>query len=76
LILTLVHYPPPPPPQQQQQFATTTQHWYVYRKWNTRLFEEMYDAYRLGRIEIDPSENWHNAEKGFFDFYIIPLAKS
>jgi hypothetical protein len=51
------------------------QHWYVYRKWNTRLFEEMYDAYRLGRIETDPSENWYNTEKSFFDFYIIPLAK-
>lgn len=28
-----------------------------------------------GRSETDPSENWYKGEIGFFDFYIIPLAK-
>ena len=28
-----------------------------------------------GRAEKDPSEGWYKGEMGFFDFYIIPLAK-
>ena len=35
----------------------------------------MYRAYKEGRSETDPSENWYKGEIGFFDFYIIPLAK-
>ena len=27
-----------------------------------------------GRSDTDPSINWYESEKGFFDFYIIPLA--
>lgn len=50
-------------------------HWQVYRKWNAKLFLEMYDAFREGRSEKDPSEFWYEGEIGFFDFYIIPLAK-
>jgi hypothetical protein len=51
------------------------QHWHIYRKWNERLFEEMYKSYKEGRAEADPSEFWYKGEIGFFDFYIIPLAK-
>jgi hypothetical protein len=51
------------------------QHWHIYRKWNARLFEEMYKAFLEGRADTDPSENWYKGEMGFFDFYIIPLAK-
>ena len=51
------------------------QHWQIYRKWNERLFEEMYKAYREDRAGADPSEFWYQGEIGFFDFYIIPLAK-
>ena len=36
---------------------------------------EMYNAYRDGRTDKDPSEFWFQGEIGFFDFYIIPLAK-
>ena len=32
-------------------------------------------AYRKGRSDTDPSNNWYQGEIGFFDFYIIPLAK-
>jgi hypothetical protein len=39
------------------------------------LFEELYSAYIQGRSATDPSENWYKGEIGFFDFYIIPLAK-
>ena len=48
---------------------------HIYRKWNARLFEEMYKAYKEGRAEKNPAEFWYEGEKGFFDFYIIPLAK-
>jgi class 3 adenylate cyclase len=60
---------------QASDIAHTMQHWHIYRKWNERLFHEMYDAWRNGRSEKDPSEFWYNGEIGFFDFYIIPLAK-
>jgi hypothetical protein len=53
----------------------TMQHWHVYRKWNTRLFQEMMLAFRNGRSSFDPSSNWYQGEIGFFDHYVIPLAK-
>jgi len=36
---------------------------------------ECYAAYKSGRAENDPSITWYQGELGFFDFYIIPLAK-
>jgi hypothetical protein len=44
-------------------------------QWNERLFHEMYLAWLSGKIEKDPSLHWYEGEIGFFDFYIIPLAK-
>jgi len=60
---------------QASDIAHTMQHWHIYRKWNERLFQEMFKAYKEGRAEKDPSEFWYKGEIGFFDFYIIPLAK-
>jgi hypothetical protein len=60
---------------QASDVAHTMQHWHVYRRWNERFFNECYQAYLDGRAETDPSENWYKGEIGFFDFYIIPLAK-
>ncbi|KAG7374673.1 adenylate/guanylate cyclase with GAF and PAS/PAC sensor domain [Nitzschia inconspicua] len=60
---------------QASDVAHTMQHWNVYVKWNERFFFECMAAYRGGRAEKDPSENWYQGEIGFFDFYIIPLAK-
>lgn len=60
---------------QASDVAHTMQHWHVYRQWNKRLFEELYRAYKAGRADKDPSEFWYKGELGFFDFYIIPLAK-
>lgn len=60
---------------QASDVAHTMQHWHIYRKWNERLFQEMYKAWEAGRMEQDPSLNWYKGEIGFFDFYIIPLAK-
>lgn len=60
---------------QASDISHTMQHWHVYRKWNERFFEENMKAYKEGRMEKDPSEFWYKGEIGFFDFYIIPLAK-
>jgi hypothetical protein len=60
---------------QASDVAHTMQHWHVYVKWNKRLFNEMYRSYLNGRGEKDPSDGWYDGELGFFDFYIIPLAK-
>jgi len=60
---------------QASDVAHTMQHWHIYRKWNERLFHEMYKAYKTGRADTDPAEFWYQGEIGFFDFYIIPLAK-
>jgi hypothetical protein len=51
------------------------QHWQVYRKWNKLLFMEMCHAYNGGRMGADPSTFWYKGEIGFFDNYVIPLAK-
>ena len=59
---------------QAADVAHTMQHWHVYQKWNRRLFEEMYSAFKSGRGQ-DPSEGWYNGELWFYDNYIIPLAK-
>jgi 3'5'-cyclic nucleotide phosphodiesterase len=60
---------------QASDVAHTMQHWHVYRKWNERLFCEMYKAYQMGRAEKNPADFWYQGEIGFLDFYIIPLAK-
>jgi hypothetical protein len=60
---------------QASDVSHTMQHWHVYLKWNEKLFHEMYKAFQQGRSTIDPSEGWYKGEIGFFDFYIIPLAK-
>jgi class 3 adenylate cyclase len=60
---------------QASDISHTMQHWHIYRKWNARLFEEMYRAYVEGRSDKDPSGFWYQGEIGFYDFYIIPLAK-
>jgi len=60
---------------QASDVSHTMQHWHIYRKWNERLFQEMYKAYKEGRAAKDPSEFWYKGEIGFFDFYIIPLAR-
>lgn len=60
---------------QASDIAHTMQHWHIYRKWNERFFMECYAAYRMGRADSDPSIGWYKGEIGFFDFYIIPLAR-
>lgn len=59
---------------QVSDVAHTMQHWHIYRRWNERLFNEMYNAFRDGKVAVDPSTNWFIGEIGFFDYYLIPLA--
>jgi len=60
---------------QASDVSHTMQHWNIYKKWNQRFFFELYDAYKNGRAETDPTIGWYKGEIGFYDFYIIPLAK-
>jgi 3'5'-cyclic nucleotide phosphodiesterase len=60
---------------QASDVAHTMQHWHVYQTWNKRLFLEMTRAYRHGRMGTDPASFWYQGELGFFDNYVIPLAK-
>lgn len=60
---------------QASDVSHTMQHWHVYRKWNANLFREMRLAFKQGRMGGDPANFWYQGELGFFDNYIIPLAK-
>ena len=60
---------------QASDVSHTMQHWHIYKCWNEKFFMECYAAYKTGRAESDPIENWYRGEIGFFDFYVIPLAK-
>ena len=69
---------------QASDVAHTMQHWHVFRKFNQRLFEEVYGSYLEELVQLDdpaasatikdPSEFWYQGELGFFDHYILPLA--
>lgn len=60
---------------QASDVSHTMQHWHVYTKWNKKLLTEMYTAYKAGRMAKDPFSFWYRGEIGFFDNYVIPLAK-
>jgi class 3 adenylate cyclase len=52
------------------------QHWHTYQKFNARLFEERYLAFRKGVAGDNPPwVGWYKGEIWFFDNYIIPLAQ-
>ena len=60
---------------QASDVAYTMQHWHIYCKWNKKLFQEMCEAFTAGRADREPAEFWYRGEIGFFDDYVIPLAK-
>ena len=60
---------------QASDISHTMQHWQIYLKWNERLYAEMHRAFRDGLSDKSPSSFWYEGELGFYDFYIIPLAK-
>ncbi|KAL7555298.1 hypothetical protein ACHAWF_019048 [Thalassiosira exigua] len=53
----------------------TMQSFGVFRRWNRRLFKELYVARKAGRLGFDPAENWYSNQIGFFTHYIIPLSQ-
>lgn len=57
-----------------QLFSPCYLYRHIYKKWNCRLFREMYAAYKAGRIKKDPADGWYQGELWFFDNYVIPLA--
>jgi hypothetical protein len=60
---------------QASDVSHTMQHWHIYCKWNERLFCELYRAYKDGRLAKNPVSFWYQGEIGFFEYYIIPLAR-
>jgi len=60
---------------QASDVAHTMQHWETFKKWNKRLYKELSKGFREDRGAVDPRDGWYKGEIGFFDFYIIPLAK-
>ena len=44
-----------------------------FMKWSSRLFDEMYLAYRSGRCS-NPADGWYENQITFFDSYIAQLA--
>lgn len=60
---------------QASDVAHLMQHWHVFRKWNEYFFQERRKAFRDGRAECDPADDWYEGEIGFLDHYIIPLAR-
>lgn len=59
----------------------TMQHFDTFLKWNRRLYLENLAAYINGQNHVPgyndehPATNWYSSQIGFYDFYIIPLAK-
>ena len=60
---------------QASDVSHTMQHWHIYRQWNSCLFHELDKAWKEGRADKDPREDWFKGEIGFFKFYILPLAE-
>lgn len=48
---------------QASDVAHTMQHWHIYQRFNKRLFEEIYVAYRSGRCEMNPVEFWYEGKQ-------------
>jgi len=61
---------------QASDVSHTMQHWHVCRKWNALFYRECYyRAFKNGRSENNPVGGWYKGEMGFFDFYIMLLAR-
>lgn len=56
---------------QASDVSHTMQHWHIYRKWNARLFDEMYVAFKDGRSPSNPADSWYKGELWFFDNYVV-----
>lgn len=59
---------------QAADVAHSMQCWPIFLKWNAKLYDELWAAKLAGR-GADVSEVWFKGQIGFFDNYIMPLAK-
>ncbi|KAL7532551.1 hypothetical protein ACHAXR_004700 [Thalassiosira sp. AJA248-18] len=55
--------------------AHSMQSWELFLFWNRKLFEELYVAFKEGRSDNDPSNDWYENQLGFYRLYVIPLAE-
>ena len=55
--------------------AHAMQSWDLFCFWNRKLYEELYNAFKVGRSENDPATGWYQNELDFFRLYIIPLSE-
>jgi hypothetical protein len=60
---------------QAADVSHTMQSFQAFKKWNRKLFDEMYLAFKRGRADHNPIDSWFKGEFGFFDYYVIPLAR-
>jgi len=54
--------------------AHTMQDFRTFLKWNCRLYDELYSAYRSDQGD-DCFSNWYKGQIAFLDTYVIPLAE-
>jgi hypothetical protein len=60
---------------QTASLAYCLQHWPVYKKWSTRLFEEQYHAFLTYRSDRNPADSWFDDEIIRFDTVVVPLVQ-
>jgi len=60
---------------QASYISHTMQHYSVFSKWDKKFFHERYKAYKAGRLDQDPADEWYDGRTEFFDNFVLPLAK-
>jgi atrial natriuretic peptide receptor A len=50
------------------------QGWENFAKWNFRLYKELMVCFKNGQCD-DPRSGWYQGQVGFYEHYILPLAK-
>ena len=50
------------------------QGWENFSKWNFRLYKELMACFKNGQCD-DPRSGWYQGQVGFYEHYILPLAK-
>ena len=60
---------------QAADVSHTMQPFPIYKKWNQKLYREMYTAFHSGRAENDPTDSWYQGDIGFFDFLYNSIGK-
>lgn len=54
--------------------AHLLQGWENFAKWNFRLYKEIMECFKNGQCD-DPRSGWYQSQIGFYEHYILPLAK-